>query len=62
MSAAEMIRKYKSIILVLGSQGGGIEISGKLNMDQQISIIKQKLKELKRKDPAFQIFGASSHR
>jgi len=31
-------------------------------MDQQISVIRQKLKELKRKDPAFQVFGSSSHR
>jgi hypothetical protein len=31
-------------------------------MDQQISVIKEKLIELKRKDSAFQVFGASSHR
>jgi len=49
MSAAEMIRECKTIILAL-------------NMQDQIGIIRQKLKELKRKDPGFQVFGASSHR
>jgi hypothetical protein len=49
MSAAEMIRECKSIILVL-------------TMQDRISTIKQKLKELKRKDPGFRVFGASSHR
>ena len=31
-------------------------------MDEQIKIISQKLKELKRKDPVFQVFGAATHR